>query len=393
MLLVFALTLLFADQSVMALSYGLITTIPVTPTNPTSFDIGWVDSASSRYYLADKTNAGVDVISTSTNTLITTIHGFVGANGILVIPSSHQLWVGDNDGTTKVVDLTTNTIIHTTPPLGIMRADELAYDPVNNVILIANDRDTPPFITFISTTTFSILGSISYPQATAGIEQSVWNPSNNEFYLNLPATTANPGGEVDMISPITMAVVNVFPVTNCNPAGLALGLTNNLLVGCSGTPITSGAGASTVIMNALTGAIIKTITQVGGSDEVWFNPGDNRFYLAASSMTSNGLKSGTPMPVLGVIDASTNTWLYNVPTSTGAHSVAVDPSTNHAFVPLRTGPSPLPGAGIGVYGLGGVGVGIPEFGSLYVVMALGVVAVFALRYTWAKRPMFAQATA
>lgn len=393
MLLVFALTLLFADQSVMAASFGMITTIPVTPTNPTSFDIGWVDSASSRYYLADKTNTGVDVINALTNTLITTIHGFAGANGILVVPGSHQLWVGDNDGTTKVVDLTTNTIIHTTPKLGTMRADELAYDPVNNLILMAYDRDTPPFIVFISTTTFAIMGTISYPQSTAGIEQSVWNPSNNEFYLNLPATTANPGGEVDMIDPSTMSIIHVFPVTNCNPAGLALGLTNNLLLGCSGTPITSGAGANTVIMNALTGGIIKTITQVGGSDEVWFNPGDNRFYLAASSMTSNGLSSGTPTPVLGVIDASTNTWLFNIPTSVGAHSVAADSANNHVFVPLRTGASPLPGAGIGVYGVIPGQVGVPEFGSFYVVMALGVVALFALRYTSARRPMVAPATA
>jgi hypothetical protein len=346
--------LLLLNQSAMAVSYGLITTIPITPKNPTSFDISWVDPGSHRYYLADKTNGGVDVIDTSSNKFITTITGFVGANGILVAPGLDELWVGDNPGVTgstvKVVDLATNSIVQTINTGGAKRADELAFDSKNNIILIANDQDSPPFITFISATTFAVLGKISYPQATAGIEQSVWNPQNDKFYLNIPATTDNPGGEVDVINPISMKVIHEFGVSGCQPAGLALGADQNLLVGCSSGAIRSGFPASTIIIDALNGKILTTVTQVGGSDEVWFNPGDDRFYLAASGMTSTGTSSGTPTPVLGVIDAGTNTWLFNVPTSVGAHSVAVDPSNNHAFVPLRAGPSPLPGAGIGVYG-------------------------------------------
>ena len=40
-------------------------------------------------------------------------------------------------------------------------------------------------------------------------------------------------------------------------------------------------------------------------------------------------------PVLGVIDAITNTWLQNVPTGANARSVAADPMTDHIFVPLQ----------------------------------------------------------
>lgn len=106
-------------------------------------------------------------------------------------------------------------------------------------------------------------------------------------------------------------------------------------------------------MDARDGSTVATITQVGGSDEVWYNPGDDRFYLAASGMTSTGTSTGTPTPVLEVIDAKDSTWLFIVATSVGAHSIAVDPSSNHAFVPLRvatTPPTPPAGLGIGVYG-------------------------------------------
>jgi hypothetical protein len=73
------------------------------------------------------------------------------------------------------------------------------------------------------------------------------------------------------------------------------------------------------------------ITNVGGVDEVWYNSGDNRYYLAGRDMPTG--------PVLGVIDAKTNQWLVNVSTGANSHSIAVDPNTNHAFVPLQSGPA------------------------------------------------------
>jgi hypothetical protein len=41
--------------------------------------------------------------------------------------------------------------------------------------------------------------------------------------------------------------------------------------------------------------------------------------------------------VLGVIDAKTNQWLQNVTTNSNSHSIAVDPSNNHVFVPMQSG--------------------------------------------------------
>jgi hypothetical protein len=73
---------------------------------------------------------------------------------------------------------------------------------------------------------------------------------------------------------------------------------------------------------------------VGGSDQVWYNPGDHRYYLAARANPGG--------PVLGVVDALTHRWVENIPTTKDAHSVAVDPTTNQVFVPLTN-------QGVGVY--------------------------------------------
>ena len=40
-----------------------------------SFDISWVDAATQRYYLADRSNAGVDVVDTRTGTFVKVIKG------------------------------------------------------------------------------------------------------------------------------------------------------------------------------------------------------------------------------------------------------------------------------------------------------------------------------
>jgi hypothetical protein len=51
---------------------------------------------------------------------------------------------------------------------------------------------------------------------------------------------------------------------------------------------------------------------------------------------------------LGVIDAETNRWLGNVATAKNAHSVAVNPSNNHVFMPLTPNPACANGC-VGVY--------------------------------------------
>jgi len=332
-------------------SYRRLTVISLPNVPPKTgnftYDIGWVDPGAHRYFLADRTNNGIDVIDTTTNTYLKTLAAgkfegwkgkpaLSGPNGILTVPAGHELWVGEARGLVKVIDQASGSIVAAISVGGEKRADELAYDARDHLILIASPNDDPPFLTFISTTTRKVRGKIVYPDAD-GLEQPVWDPMSGMFFQSVPATKAHPGGEIDKIDPKTMKVVAVYPVTDCNPAGLALGPQQHLALGCSGDAIDAGARAQTIIMNARDGHIVATITQVGGSDAVAYNPGDNRYYLAARDMTSNGRKDGAKTPVLGIIDAGTNRWIANLSTGPNAHSVAVDPVTNRVYVPIPSG--------------------------------------------------------
>ena len=72
---------------------------------------------------------------------------------------------------------------------GMARADELCFDPVHKVVMIANDAEPGAgtlFVTLISTVSYQILAKIVLPEATNGIEQCAYNPVTNQIYLNVP---------------------------------------------------------------------------------------------------------------------------------------------------------------------------------------------------------------
>jgi hypothetical protein len=124
------------------------------------------------------------------------------------------------------------------------------------------------------------------------------------------------------------AVVNSFPMPNCMPTSIVQGPGNNFLVGC-GDHDGEAFPPNEYVIDGTSGKILATITQVGGVDEIWYNSGDNRYYLAARDMPTG--------PVMGVIDAKTNLWLQSVVTNSNSHSISVDSTNNHAFVPLQAG--------------------------------------------------------
>ncbi len=313
-------------------SYKLMTTM-IPPAGYAGNDISWVDSANARYYLSASKSAATStthfparvlVFDTEKNQLVNTIVG-TGANaifgpaGVVALPREHEVWIGDGDSTVKVISTDTNTVTHVIPTAGTLRADELAYDPVDHLILIANDRDNPAFITFISQRTYSVVKKLNYdgtsaPLQTGGLEQPVWDGQNQMFYLAVPKTMLNPNGELDEIDPKAMAVTRSLPTT-CNPAGLVLLPRQRLMTSCGD------------VVDIATGKVVTTVPGVSG-DEIWYNPGDERVYFS----------SGTDV---NVVDANS----YNQVSSftVGArppapalaqttHSLAVDSATNRVYV-------------------------------------------------------------
>ena len=209
----------------------------------------------------------------------------------------HQLWAGDGvpcafdppnqtdhvtcTGTSHVLvyNLDKNGLPTSSVPFasvdtgGLRRADELAYDPQDRLILIANDDDLDLFAIFIKVSNVAsdikVVGKIPIPEAEGcGIEQPVYDPASNRFYLAVPCTDAHPNGAIYVINPKTMKVDKIYDTIGtvsgspvpCFPHGLALGPRQNLLLGCSGDGAT-GTQMIAIIMKATNGNILKTFSQ------------------------------------------------------------------------------------------------------------------------------------
>jgi hypothetical protein len=272
-----------------------------------------------------------------------------GPDGVLIV-HQNEVWVGDGKSTVWVLHLHNGKVIDKISTVfggkrtDETRADELCYDAKDDIILVANDASTPPFVTFISSKpSHTILGQIAmdgldnHPKATAGIEQCQWSPRTGKFYLNLPATDKSPDGAVLVIDPVTEEIQRIWNVdhtktnvTCINPQGMAIGPTNQILLGCNST-----ADGSVIIdenpdNSSLT--VIHPLPGTGGNDEVWFNPGDDQYFLA-----------NTVQGLLGVADPNGHRDMPFAMTRAGSHSVAVDPVRNQVYVPFNDG------SGIGVY--------------------------------------------
>jgi hypothetical protein len=183
----------------------------------------------------------------------------------------------------------------------------------------------------------------------AGLGAHAWDPNTGNFLLsNSNSTGALFVGSVDVINPKATLVtgvagplvVNSFPMLNCMPTGVTPGPGDNFLIGCADHDGEAFPANEYIITNTPSGDIAcamppaasvncTVVTETGGVDETWYNPGDNRYYLAGRDML--------PGPVMGVIDAGTNLWLFNLPVNTNAHSIAVDPGNNHVFMPQQAG--------------------------------------------------------
>ena len=406
------------ETSEPAAALRLIKIIPINGTagSPNtqlfSFDISFVDPKTGLYYLADRSNRALDVIdttgafagqgsSTGPDTLFGQIGGaafnFGGDTGLNqpsnvaqgpngVVAASPCIFATDTPSRVVSFDSSvsfTAAVSSLNTGGGNLRADELAFDPRDRLILAINNANTPPFGTLINVSTSCVLSApktIFFTtgngvNATNGAEQPVWDPNTQRFYVSIPEINGpgdgtGPNGGVARINPLTGVIETVYPVNFMQPAGLTLGPNGDLLVGANSVFDTAGKKCTAVVSGSVTSPVgvpatctgiaapqsaicnpgrgctpangsLVSVPGVGGGDEVWFNSGDGNYYVTAGNNPVG--------PVFGVIGSVVNDLTQLVPTlppvpavTSGAnkhgagtvHSVAASAANNHVYVPL-----------------------------------------------------------
>jgi hypothetical protein len=309
--------------------------IPGNPLN--SFDISFVDQASQRMFLADRSNKGIDIIDAKTEKWIGRVDGMVGLkmkdgkpsneisgpNGVLAF--GDEAWVGDGDSLLRVVDVKAMKIVDTINLGGTARADEMDYDPKDQVLLVANGDDDTPFVTLVSTKPgHKIIAKLEFPQATDGVEQAAYNPADGLFYVSLPEIN-NDGfrGGIAVIDP-TGKLIKINPTSGCHGNGLVFGPNQHLFLGCTAHGKEGMESKQNVYDTS--GNLIAEIPGVGGTDEVAYSKTNGQYYSGSSNNAGGH--------VLGVFDANKNTLVTAVPIRGAApHSVAANDVSGHIYMP------------------------------------------------------------
>jgi hypothetical protein len=360
------------------------------PGNPLrSFDISFVNPDRAQFYFADRSNAAIQVIHTGSLKWQRSLGGFVGirlntngtVNNNISGPdgvASHGRWVygGDGDSTLKVFDIDGNpatALKQVVPTGGTTRVDEMALTTDGTLLLAANNAEDPPFATLFNAngdspksnvskiSKISVDPSIMPAGAGLSLEQPSWDPGTSRFYTSIPVIANNPpgcnygqvpgaitcDGGVLVVDPATVTTptatygafntttkTGVIALHGCGPNGSTVGPNENILLGC--TPQNNPSDVITLVLNAVS-RVQTPVNNITGSDEVWYNAGDNRYYTGSNRDCK---VPGSPCPsasqqkaVMGVIDAGTNTLIEKVPQSSNSHSVAADSKRNLIFVP------------------------------------------------------------
>ena len=286
--------------------------ISVPPGGVSSFDISFVDANAHTYVLGDRTNSGVDVVDTRTNTL-TMIAGqglfkgvvavcavansCSGPNGVLIVNATTdssgnvtggEIWAGDAGAgltsgpgcispsqcsSVKVLDLVTGALKNNINTGGQFRTDEMCFDPIDNVVMATNNADTPPYATVFDASTKKIVAIIPFANNTNGAEQCQYNPRTGLFYQTAPeqggpGDNSFPGAVVAVDPKIAIAqnftgvpgpgvgnsipvVANyVIPLSACDgPQGMAIGPQPQILIGCNGGPASAQSSDASIVIN------------------------------------------------------------------------------------------------------------------------------------------------
>ena len=308
-----------------------------------SIGVMFIDQGTGLGYLADKDNKSVDIIDTKTDTYVGRITGFTGTtnsgatsgpNGIISINEGAELWVSDGDSTIKVIDPKTGKIAATIATGGKKRANAMAYDPKDHLVIVANPNDKPAFLSLVSTAPgHRILAKIPVEEAAESLERSDYHAPTGMFYTDVPVLRGDTTrGGLAQTDPRTGKLVKVHGLDHCHPHSIAPVADSTMFLGCSLAP---EPGGSLAVFDVGSGKAEANLADLGASGDTVVNPRLGQYYQSASSALGG--------PALLVVDIKARKLAQRIATSNGAHSIGIALANNHVYLPTTTRDGPCGG--------------------------------------------------
>lgn len=282
-----------------------------------------IDPTTHMLYAADGTSPqhqGVDIfdISTPPGRYLTYAPTGDAANGVVLVPDLHRLYVASDDGSVGVMDTdpsstTFGKILDTISTSEVGAADLLTYDPRQQKVYVDNPDDGRLSAIDVRPGSPTIDTVVDHVDNLGLTSQPMWDPADGMIYVS--EVDNNQMAKVD---PRTDRVVATYPFdVPCEPNGIAVNPTTNQgIIACSDRD-----NEVTIGWDFRTEQVIRYFDLAGGGSLVTYDAKTDRFILAASGYYPNA-------EIAIFSGASPITYLTSVLASHRSAGVAYDNSSD-----------------------------------------------------------------
>ncbi len=280
---------------------------PTEARNP-SLDLLTVDPRNHLLYVP-YTNA-LDVVDVSSRKLKGTVEGLPGIKSIALSADPAIVFTGNGgNNTVAVIDVTKLSVLEEIKtPRG--NPDAIAYDPVSNLVVVAQSGPAPD-VALIDGTTHKVTGDIKLP---SGPELIALDPKGHRVFVAI-----HDKDEVVAIDLTSQQITTTYKGCDIKtPVGMAFDGDQGRLFVANGIVHSSNVVS---VIDVLLDKCLGSIDIGHGPDQEAFNSHLHHLYVANSGTST-----------VSVIDTVTLKPLGSNGTGHAAHSVAADPTTDMVYV-------------------------------------------------------------
>jgi DNA-binding beta-propeller fold protein YncE len=282
--------------------YHVLKTIHLSGTE--GWDYISMDSGARRLYIGRIDY--MDVVDVDTGKLVAKLTGMPGTHGIALVPElGRGFTVNGGNSTSTILDLKTLMKIGTVKTG--KDPDSYAYDELTKRLFIMNSAGNDA--TAINAANGAVVGTIPLE----GQPEFTVSDGNGKIFVNI--TDKNQILEFDAR---TLKVLHRWPLAPCEgPSGLSMDRKNRRLFSACDNEMMA-------IMNADTGKVIATLPTGAGTDASLFDPATGNAFASAGGC-------GT-LTVIHEDSPDKFRVLENVPTASGARTMALDTRTHNVLL-------------------------------------------------------------
>lgn len=275
---------------------------------PVRFDYTALDDQRGRLFIAHMGAGELIDVDVRAHAVVRTVPNLPDVHGVIVVPDKHRVYATAT-GSNQVVaiDEDSGQVVFRAPT--DTYPDGLAYDPIRRTVWTTNESAGTETVIDAET------GAV---RATVPLGGEVGNVVYDTF-LDQMVVAVQGRNDLAVIDPVSFAVTERIPTPGCDhPHGQALDVTDQVMfVGCE-------ANANMVTVDLANRNVIDHHGVGETPDVLAYDSGAKRVYVAAESGWVSILDQDH-----GHLTARGSAFLAD-----GAHSLALDPTTHHSYIPI-----------------------------------------------------------